>query len=463
MFGWKRYLAAGAATAALVAFAPAAQSETLADALIAAYKTSHLLDQNRALLRAADEDVATAVSSLRPVIEFVASAGRQERRYAHSAAATTFDSGSIALSAELVLLDFGRREASIAAAKEAVLATRAGLVGVEQGVLLDTVEAYVNVRLAQEIVDLRRNNVRVIGEELKASQDRFDVGEVTRTDVAQAESALGAARAQLASAEGDLLVQREAYKAMTGAYPGKLAPLPAAPKLPKSLQEATAIAMRNHPQLISAQHSVKAAELNVELAKANMRPQIGASASVGTDFSNTSSDYDYSSIGISASQTLYAGGRLTALMRRAYATQEAQKAALLDTTVSVEQSVANAWSSMQVLGAQIAANTAQIEAAQTAFEGVREEAKLGARTTLDVLDAEQDLLDARAARFESEANRYYAGYAVLAAMGQLTVEKLNLGIPTYDVTTYYNAVKEAPAASFQGEALDRVLKSLNKD
>lgn len=463
MFGWKRYLAAGAATAALVAFAPAAQSETLADALIAAYKTSHLLDQNRALLRAADEDLATAVSSLRPVIAFVASAGRQERRYAHSPASATFDSTSITLSAELVLLDFGRREASIGAAKEAVLATRAGLVGIEQGVLLSTVEAYVNVRLAQEIVDLRRNNVRVIGEELKASQDRFDVGEVTRTDVAQAESALGAARAQLAAAEGDLLVQREAYKALTGAYPGKLAPVPAAPKLPASLQEATAIAMRNHPQLIAAQHSVKAAELNVELAKANMRPQVGITASVGSDLSNSSADYDYSSVGVSASQTLYSGGRLTALMRRAYAGQEAQKAALLDTTVSVEQSVANAWSSLQVLGAQIAANTAQIEAAQTAFEGVREEAKLGARTTLDVLDAEQNLLDARAARFESEANRYYASYAVLAAMGQLTVEKLNLGIPTYDVTTYYNAVKNAPAYSFQGESLDRVLKALNKD
>ena len=463
MFGWKRYLAAGAATAALVAFAPAAQSETLADALIAAYRHSHLLDQNRALLRAADEDVATAVAALRPVITFVANAYHQDRRFAHSKAETEIDTNSISLSAELVLLDFGRRDASIKAAKEAVLATRAGLVGVEQSVLLDTVQAYVNVRLAQAIVDLRRNNTRVIGEELKASQDRFDVGEVTRTDVAQAESALGAARAQLASAEGDLLVQREAYKAMTGAYPGKLAAVPAAPRLPKSLDEAVAIAMRNHPNLISAQHSVKAAELNVELAKANMRPQIGVTAEVGSELTNSSSDYDYGSVGISASQTIYAGGRLTALMRRAYAGQEAEKAALLNTTVSVEQSVANAWSSLQVLGAQIAANTAQIEAAQTAFDGVREEAKLGARTTLDVLDAEQDLLDARAARFESEANRYYASYALLAAMGQLTVEKLNLGIPTYDVATYYNVVKEAPAMSFQGEALDRVLKSLNKE
>lgn len=192
-------------------------------------------------------------------------------------------------------------------AKESVLATRASLVGVEQQVLLGTVQAYVNVRLAQEIVELRRNNVRVIGEELKASEDRFEVGEVTRTDVALAESALGEARAAMAAAEGDLLVAREAYRALTGAYPVKLAPLPAAPRLPGSLKEAVTIAMRNHPSMIEAQHSVKVADLNVELAKANMKPSIGLSTSVGVAATNQSRDYDYAQAGVSMSQTLYAG------------------------------------------------------------------------------------------------------------------------------------------------------------
>lgn len=461
MFGMRQMLAAGAASV-ILAVAPAAQSETLADALIAAYKNSHLLDQNRALLRAADEDVATSVAALRPVVTFVANASKQIRSYQRVSGNSYIESGSLELAAELTLYDFGRTAAGIAVAKETVLATRASLVGLEQEVLLATVQAYVNVRLAQEIVDLRRNNVRVIGEELKASEDRFEVGEVTRTDVALAESALGEARAAMAAAEGDLLVAREAYKALTGAYPVKLAPLPAAPRLPGSLKEAVAIAMRTHPSMIEAQHSVKVADLNVELAKANMKPTIGLSTSVGLAATNQSRDYDYAQTGVSMSQTLYAGGRLSSLLRRAQAQREAQRAVLLNTTVTIEQNVTNAWSSVDVLAAQIEGNTRQIEAAQVAFEGVREEAKLGARTTLEVLDAEQDLLDARAARIQSEAQRYYSLYSVLATTGLLTVEKLNLGIPTYDVTAYYNAVKDAPA-SFQGQQLDRVLKALGQE
>lgn len=463
MFGLRQWLAASAATVVMAA-APVAQAETLADALIAAYKTSHLLDQNRALLRVADEDVATAVSGLRPVMQFVAQAQRQHRMFDRQRVPSqNIDTGVIELSIELTLFDFGRTRAGIDAAKEAVLATRAALLGVEQSVLLSTVQAYVNVRLAQEIVDLRTNNQRVIGEELKASQDRFDVGEVTRTDVAQAESALGAARAALASAEGDLLVAREAYKAMTGAYPGKLSAPPAAPKLPKSLDAAVSMAMRAHPDMIQQQHQVKAADMNVLLAEANMKPSIGLSTSFGRTTGNSLSEYNEGTTSLTMSQTLYAGGRLSALYRRSMAQREAQRAALLNTAVTVEQNVTNAWSSITVLGAQIAGNARQIEAAQVAFEGVREEAKLGARTTLEVLDAEQDLLDARAARFQSEAERYYSYYNLLAATGQLTVEKLNLGIPTYDVSAYYNAVKDAPATSYQGRALDRVLKAIGEE
>ncbi|SEN50351.1 outer membrane protein [Gemmobacter aquatilis] len=462
MFGLRQWLAASAATVVMAA-APVAQAETLADALIAAYKTSHLLDQNRALLRTADEDVATAVAGLRPVMQFVAQATRQHRIYDRGGIKQNIDTAAVALSFDLTLFDFGRTQASIDAAKEAVLATRAGLRGVEQSVLLNTVQAYVNVRLAQEIVDLRRNNQRVIGEELKASQDRFDVGEVTRTDVAQAESALGAARASLAAAEGDLLVAREAYKALTGAYPGKLATPPAAPKLPKSLEQAVAMAMREHPDMIQQQHQVKAADMVVAQAEANMKPTIGLSTRFGRTSGILVNEFDEGTTSLTMSHTLYAGGKLSAQYRRALAQREAQRSALLNTTVTVEQNAVNAWSSITVLGAQIAGNSRQIEAAQVAFEGVREEAKLGARTTLEVLDAEQDLLDARAARFQTEAERYYSYYSLLAATGQLTVEKLNLGIPTYDVAAYYNAVKDAPATSYQGRALDRVLKAIGEE
>lgn len=472
MFGLRQMLAATAMTAALVA--PAAQAETLGDALIAAYRNSHLLDQNRALLRAADEDVATAISALRPVVEFTASAQRSHQYFENAGASSglfstvpeeaTSTTNALELSFQLMLYDFGRTQAGIAASKEAVLATRSGLVGVEQQVLLGTVSAYVNVKLAQEIVELRQNNTRVITQELRASEDRFDVGEVTRTDVALAESRLAQARALLASAEGDLLVARESYKAATGAYPGRLSALPKAPKLPANLDAAMTIARRGHPDMIRAQHLVKVADLNLELAKANMKPTIslGATAGMYEGTSSASSDYNSASVGVSARQTLYAGGRLSALYRKAMAQREAQRAALHQTRVGIDQNIGNAWARLDVSAAQIAANIRQIEAAQIAFDGLREEAKLGARTTLEVLDAEQELLDARAARVQSEAERYFAVYNVLAAMGQLTAQSLNLGIPTYDVTGYYNAVKDAPATSFQGKALDRVLQSIGK-
>ncbi len=242
----RKWLQAVTVAAAMTVSAVQAGAETLADALIAAYKTSHLLDQNQAVLRAADEDVAVAVSALMPVLSYTAQAGYS---FTSRDNRTLNDdlSASLTLSAEILLLDFGRRDLGINIAKSSVLATRQALVNIEQQVLLETVQAYVDVRLANEIVALRQSNVRLITQELRAAQDRFDVGEVTRTDVAIAEARLAASRSALAAAEGELMVARESYKAATGAYPGRLAALPATPKLPKSLEEAQAVARRSHP------------------------------------------------------------------------------------------------------------------------------------------------------------------------------------------------------------------------
>ena len=159
-------------------------------------------------------------------------------------------------------------------------------------------------------------------------------------------------------------------------------------------------------------------------------------------------------------QTIYAGGELSALYRKALAGQDQSRASLGQTTVAVLQNVGNAWANLAVYAASIEAGDQQIRAAQTAFDGVREEATLGARTTLDVLNAEQELLDARAARLQAEAGRYLAVYQVLSSMGLLTVDHLNLGIATYDPEAYYNAVKDAPATSSQGKRLDRILEKI---
>jgi outer membrane protein len=439
-----------------------ASAETLTDALIAAYRNSNLLEQNRAVLRAADEDVAVAVSTLRPVISFLT-----QGQYGYAQFLDTFDnvasaeewSGFYALSAQMTLYDFGRTKLAIEATKEVVLATREALLQVEQQVLLAAVVAYVDVRLREAFVDLRQNNVRVIGEQLKAAQDRFDVGEVTRTDVAQAEARLAQANSNLIVAEGELQIAREAYRAATGAYPGNLAPLPPLPATASSLEAARSVALRTHPAIRQAQRQVSAADLNVARAKADMRPTIGGEAQLQVD----DGGLQQNGVGINFSQTLYAGGRLAALVRQAMANRDSAYSNLQQSGVIIGENVGVAWTTIDSAVAAISATETQIEAAQIAFDGVSEEASLGARTTLDVLDAEQDLLDARAAKLEAEAARYKGVYQLLASMGLLTVEHLRLGIPTYDPAVYYNAVRNAPAHSAQGKKLDRIMKSIGKN
>lgn len=453
MLGFVAGIAAGSA---------GAQAETLADALVSAYKTSHLLDQNQAVLRAADEDAAIAVANLRPVIDFVAQAGW--RKYNNDAVSSSLPvpnfettSSSLAVTGSVVIWAGGRGRLQVQAAQESVLATRSSLINVEQQVLLQAVATYVNLGLAQEIVGLRESNVRVITQEMRAARDRFEVGEITQTDVSQAEAALAAAQATLAAAQGQLMIARENYKAAIGHYPDRLSGLPRPPSTAKSLGDAKAVAMRSHPSIGQQQHAVKAADLAVKIAATTLGPTLSGEISVNKD---TDTGLGNSGIGLAMSQTLYAGGGKSATYRRALAGKDQASAGLLQTTVTVEQTVGQAWANLVVAGASIDATRKQISAAQRAFDGVREEAQLGARTTLDVLTAEQDLLSARVSRLQAEADRYIGVYNLLASMGLLTVDHLKLGIPTYDPEAYYNAVKDAPAASAQGKRLDRILKKI---
>lgn len=444
------------AALAVSVVAPGARAETLTDAFITGYRNSHLLEQNRALLRAADEDVADAVSALRPVISYTATAGQSLSQLSSSL------STSITLSASLVIYNFGRRELSIQLAKESVLATRETLVNIEQQVLYSVVSAYMGVISANETVALGQNNVRVITQEYRAAQDRFELGEVTRTDVAQAEAALALARANLASAQGDLDIAREQYKAAVGQYPGNLSRPPSVPRTASSLDAAQAVAVRTHPSILQLQRQVTVSELSIEIAKAAMKPSLSAGVESTV---NPNNDFNSSStLSLRVTGPIYQGGALSASYRQAVANRDAVRAQLLQQIVSVKQAVASAWVQVQVASAQLQASDNQIRAATVAYDGVREEANLGARTTLDVLDAEQNLLDARATRISAYSTYYTATYGVLQAMGLLTVKHLNLGIPTYDPAGYYNAVKDAPvrAVSPQGQKLDRILKQLGK-
>lgn len=437
------------------------RAETLADAMAYGYEASGLLEQNRALLRVADEDVAQAVGALLPVVNWIASTDLRwpASPFAADPIGNTELSASLGLSASLVLYDGGLSRLAIDVQKENVLATRQSLLSVEQEVLFRIVEAYVDLQSASEFVQLRQNNVRLITEQLRAAQDRFEVGEVTRTDVAQAEARLASAQTQLAVEQGTFARAVEEFRAAVGRDPGSLQPTPPV-QIAQSLNEAKGIALRNHPALLQAQHNVTAAELNILRAEAAMNPTLQLSARIGVD-----DDWNESgTLGLDLSGPIYQGGRLSSQVRQFIARRDAARAALLVTSQRIEQNVGNAYSFLDVARANIVATAEGVRAARVAFEGIREEATLGARTTLDVLDAEQELLDARANQITAQYEETKASYALLATMGLLTAQNLNLRVQIYDPTAYYNLVDDAPARlSPQGQALDRVLQAIGAE
>lgn len=451
-------------------FAPRyAQSETLADALVGAYTHSGLLEQNRALLRAADEDVAATVSTLRPVLRWSSSLTQTFGRIRNASSPSAFDNdsltASVSLAADLVLYDFGARQFRIEAAKETVLATREALLDIEQQILLRAVSAYMGVIEASEFVALRQNNVRLLTQEQRAAQDRFDVGEVTRTDVALAEAQLAQARSGLAAARGDLVSAVEEYRNVIGRSPGRLAAPASLPSFGADVNAAKALALRNNPSMKAAQRQVAAADLLAEAAEADMLPNLRATARLSVSENINNSEFNRGgSIGLEAGQTIYQGGFLSSAARQTKQRAEAQRGNLHVVRHNVQQDVGNAYATLNTVRAQLSASERQVRAAQIAFRGIREEAALGARTTLDVLDAEQSLLDAQSLQVSARSALYVAAYRILASTGHMTAKNLRLPVQLYDPAEYYNLVKDAPAArSQQGRALDRVLKALQKD
>lgn len=445
------YLLATAITVFTTLLPQASAADSLKDALIGAYKHSGLLQQQRALLRAADEDVAQSMAALKPVIAFSAAATGTNAN-----ALNSFDySASGTLSAQITLYDNNRSRLGAEAAKKAVLAGREGLVLAEQQILFRAIDAYLNVRRQRQLVALRNNNLTLLNRELRAAQDRFDVGEVTRTDVALAEARMASARGDLASAQGALSRAMAEYANAVGRKPGDLQAVKPVPSPAKSIAAAAEFAQRNHPSAKRAQREVTVAELNLARAEAAMGSTVTLTGRIGVD-----DDFDTQ---IELSQPIYQGGRLSSLVRQAQARRDASLANVHVVSNDVRQSVENAFADLSIARAQIQSAERQVRAAQTAFNGVREEAKLGARTTLDVLDAEQELLNARTQRISALIDERRASYGVLVSMGLLTADYLKLGIQTYDPAGYYELVKDGPTKkSKQGQQLDRILKGLNK-
>ena len=444
---WVSVLAIGVA-------AQAASADNLVQALSDAYANSGLLEQNRAVLRAADEDVAQANARLLPVLNWATSVSRQ------SPVAPGGDKvqGSVSLSAQLTIYDAGANRFAIAAQKELVLGTRQGLRSVEQQVLFRAVQAYTAINTANALINLRENNLRLLTQEQRAAQDRFEVGEVTRTDVALAQARLAEARSLLVSARGDLDQARAEFEAAVGRPAGSLAAVGPAP-VSRTEAEAEAIAVRNHPDILQARYNVSAGELSIERARAAYRPQGTLRAQTGIDFEGNTGR----SVTLEFGGPIYQGGALASVVRQTVAQRDQSRAALRISTLAVQQQVQNAYAILQVARAQLTSTAEQVRAARLAFDGIREEATLGARTTLDVLNAEQDLLNARAAVIQAQEAEVNASYAVLVAMGLMTAEHLKLPVQVYDPNAYYSLVEDAPPAlSKQGQALDRVLRAIGQ-
>ena len=477
-----RRLALG--TGFVLALAGPLAADTLSDALIQAYRSSPLLEQQRYLLRATDEDVAVAVAALRPTVSFQSSYGKtvtftdrtrvrqtnpidptlQTSLNVGGRETTTF--GALSLVLDYVLADGGQRHLRVGAAKEAVIGARFDLTQVEQQVLLDAVSAYLNLRLAVRLVDVRQTNVRLIDQQLGATQDRFEVGEVTRTDVAIAQSRLAASRSALAAARGQVDIARENYRLATGVLPGStLADPPPAPALPPDVERGQQLALQIHPLIASAQHDITALTLLAEARSADRLPTVSLQA----DASRQTPDTDALNLSLRGNVPIYTGGQLPALQRQAIAQAQAARGDLGNTSRQIVDGVGRAYAALAVARAQITASQEGVRASELAFEGLREEATLGVRTTLDVLDAENDLLLARTDLLTAQSDAQLAVYQVLASIGLLTTEHLGLSVERYDPSVYYSAVSNAPQditplqPSERGNRLDSVLRRFNRN
>ena len=428
-----------------------AQPRTLQDALASAYSNNPTLQSARALLRSTDENVPQALAGWRPTVTVAGSIGygdgdqrlatRASRTTTYTRLARDIATGQATLTQPLYR--GGLTRANTNQADNKVFAQRGRLLATEQQVFSDTVNAYVNVIQQQQVLQLNINNEQVLTRQLQATNDRFRVGEITRTDVAQAEAALAGARATRQSSEGTLQTARATYRRLVGELPDQLVE-PQPLRLPvKNQAEATQLASANNPNVVAALFDDAAARDAIDGAFAALMPQVSLQAQAAR--SDNSSIYGQRTIGgqvlLNASVPIYQGGAEYSKIRQARQTQQQSRKNVDDIRRQAVQQAAQAWETLQATRATIESTRAQIRANQIALEGTQREAIVGSRTTLDVLNAEQTLLNSRVTLVQNLANLVTNSYTLAAAIGRLTARDLNLNVPIYDETAYYNAVR----------------------
>ena len=441
-----RKLISGTLVAALMA--SAASADTLREALVSAYNSNPTLTTQRETLRATDATVAIAKAAGRPQVSATVGVNRTITQSGVLVSTGKGPNLSVGVDVSYPLFNGGSVRNSVRAAETRVEAGRATLAAVEGDVFTQAVAAYMDVIRDRSVVELNQNNVRVLETNLQATRDRFEIGDLTRTDVAQSEARLQLGRSQLAGAQGQLIASEATYRQVIGHPPGQLAPPPPLPPLPTTSDEAVKIALANNPDLVATARQAIASGYDVNVARASRLPTlsvVGSETYVNnlahngpSGFPNTGAE---TSVGLSARVPIFQGGLPAARIRQA----QAQQGQALETVVGTERAVVQtaraAFANYEASQRQIQAQTVAVQANQLALEGARAEQSVGTRTVLDVLNAEQELLNSQVSLVTAKRDAYVAGFQLLNAMGQAEAQDLGLdGGPLYDPLGNYRRV-----------------------
>lgn len=419
--------------------------QTLQQALTQAYRTNPQLDAARATLRATDEDVARANATYRPVISGNAtSSWTRTDTQPQSASPGELHPRNFGVTVAQPLFRGFRSLNQVRVAEASVRAGRETLRNVEQIVLLGAATAYMDVVRDQAIVRLGENNVRVLSNQLKATQDQFAVGEVTRTDVAQAEARRAGAVAALEVSRGNLKASQANYERIVGSPPGRLVEASEPSRLmPKSLPEANSIALRENPLVVNALYQEQAARYDVELTRGELLPTVSLNASYtrAFDTSRTVDQSDDRRISTTMTVPIYSGGDIEARVRQKKHIHVSRLQTIEQVRTEQLALVVAAWARYSAAKAQGQSTAAQVRANQTALTGVREEYRVGQRTLLDVLNAEQELLNSQVSEVTARRDATVQAFTLLQAVGRLSAAEMELGNEIYDPEIHYFEVR----------------------
>jgi len=433
-----------------------ALADTIEAALVRAYQTNPQLNAQRAQVRSTDENVPQALSGYRPKVNVTASAGYQytdvnitsgdstkvTRTEIHGANAPR----SAGLTVTQNLFNGQQTANKTRAAESQVSGQREALRVLEQQVLLSAATIYMDYLKDSAVVEVQKSNVRVLEQTLKQTRDRFNVGEVTRTDVAQSEAQLAAGKTQLLAAEATLTTTKANFRRIIGNEPEALAPgSPVDRFLPGTLPSAVELSLIENPNVTAAMFGIDVNYLQVKVNEGALLPTVSLQASVQQSYEQTMTFFRQ--FGASATAQLavplYQGGAEYSLIRQSKENLAQQRLVLDQTRDQARANTVTTWGQLVAGKAQVASAQAQVTASEIALNGVREEAKAGQRTTLDVLNAQQALVNARIALVQAQHDRVVASYAVLAAVGRLSPQVLNLPTTVYDPSVHYHQVRDS--------------------